>query len=84
VSEQRELLIQQLQDLPPRNFMLKIRGTSVRQGRTVDVTAPDLDPSELTMVEQEYLRRYFTHREHLEEQPAVPFIPSTRADRLVD
>src|SRR6266487_4186113 len=84
VSEQREIHIQQLQDLPPRNFMLKIRSASVRQGRTVDVTAPALDPSELTMVEQEYLRRYFNHREHLEEQPAVPFIPSAFPDKLVD
>jgi hypothetical protein len=84
VSEQREMLIQQLQDLPPRNFMLKIRGASVRQGRTVDVTAPALDPSELMMVEKEYLRRYFNHREHLEEQSAVPFIPSGLPDKLVD
>jgi hypothetical protein len=84
LAEQREMLIQQLQDLPPRTFMLKVRGASVRQGRTVDVTAPALDPSELAMVEQEYLHRYFTSRQSLEEQPAVRHMSSAQPVQLFD
>jgi hypothetical protein len=84
LAEQREMLIQQLQDLPPRTFMLKVRGASVRQGRTMDVTAPALDPSELATVEQEYLHRYFTPRQYLEEQPAVHLKTSAQPVQLFD
>jgi hypothetical protein len=70
LTEQREAFTQHLQDLRPRSFMLKVRGKPVKQGRTIDVTNPSLDPAELAMVEQEYLHRYFTPQHIIEQQLA--------------
>jgi hypothetical protein len=61
LPEQWEAFIQQLQELKPQRFYLKIPGKRALTGQSVYLnTRPQLDPQELAMTEREYLQRYFT------------------------
>ena len=59
LGEQWQGFTEYLQDLPPRHFVLKVRGKKVKVGKTLHLPAPQVEPQELLEVEQEYLRRYF-------------------------
>jgi hypothetical protein len=59
LAEQWQGFTEYLQDLPPRHFVLKLRGQKVKVGKTLHLPKPKVDPKALAEVEQEYLRRYF-------------------------
>jgi hypothetical protein len=72
-----------LQDLPPRHFVLKVRGHKVKVGKTLHLPEPRVEPKELLEVEQEYLRRYFRSKQEIEpawqepqKQPLPLYQPS--------
>jgi len=65
VAEQWQDFTEYLQDLPPRHFALKLRGQKVKAGKTRTLPKPRVDPNELSEVEQEYLRRYFTSKQEI-------------------
>ncbi len=65
LAEQWQRFAEYLQDLPPRHFALKLRGQTVKAGKTRTLPAPRVDPKELLEVEQEYLRRYFRSKQEI-------------------
>lgn len=73
LAEQWQGFTEYLQDLPPRHFVLKMRGQKVRVGKTRHLPKPRVDPKEqprvdpkeLADVEQEYLRRYFHSKQEI-------------------
>jgi hypothetical protein len=65
LAEQWQSFAEYLQDLPPRHFALKLRGQTVKAGKTRTLPAPRVDPQELLEVEQEYLQRYFTPKQEI-------------------
>ena len=83
LGEQWEAYAQQLQDLPPRAFLLMLRGQAARSGRTLTMRPPAVDPGELAAVEQEYLWRYFTAKADIHYQPAAdPAVPVPATDNV--
>jgi hypothetical protein len=65
LAEQWQGFTEYLQDLPPRHFVLKLRGHKVRIGKTLHLPKPKVDPKKLLEVEQEYLRRYFRSKQEI-------------------
>jgi hypothetical protein len=65
LAEQWQDFTEYLQDLPPRHFALKLRGQTVKAGKTRTLPTPRVDPKELLEVEQEYLRRYFRTKQEI-------------------
>jgi hypothetical protein len=65
VGEQWQGFTEYLQDLPPRHFVLKVRGQKVKVGKTRHLPKPKVDQKELLEVEQEYLRRYFRSKQEI-------------------
>jgi hypothetical protein len=65
LAEQWQDFTEYLQDLPPRHFALKLRGQTVKAGKTRNLPAPRVDPKELLEVEQEYLHRYFRSKQEI-------------------
>ena len=63
--EQWQGFTEYLQDLPPRHFVLKLRGHKVKIGKTQNLPLPWVDAKELLEVEQEYLRRYFRSKQEI-------------------
>jgi hypothetical protein len=91
LAEQWQGFTEYLQDLPPRHFVLKMRGQKVRVGKTRHLPKPRVDPKELAEVEQEYLRRYFRSKQEIAggtrgvqeiRQSATLFQPINRRERL--
>ena len=66
LAEQWQSFTEYLQDLPPRHFVLKVRGQKVKIGNTLNLPKPRVDPQELSAVEQEYLQRYFRSKQEIE------------------
>ena len=66
LAEQWQSFTEYLQDLPPRHFVLKVRGQKVKIGKTLNLPKPRVDPQELSAVEQEYLQRYFRSKQEIE------------------
>jgi hypothetical protein len=71
LAEQCQEFTEYLQDLPPRHFVLKLRGYKVKAGKTRDLPSPRVDPKELLEVEQEYLQRYFRSKQEIAPVTAV-------------
>jgi hypothetical protein len=65
LAEQWQGFTEYLQDLPPRHFVLKVRGQKVKVGKTRYLPQPKIDQKELLEVEQEYLRRYFRTKQEI-------------------
>jgi hypothetical protein len=63
-----------LQDLPERHFVLKLRRHKVKAGKTLYLPKPQVDPQELSAVEQEYLRRYFRSKQEIEQTWRAPVV----------
>jgi hypothetical protein len=86
LAEQWQGFTEYLQDLPPRHFVLKLRGHKVRVGKTLDLPKPKVDPKELLEVEQEYLRRYFRSQQEIErasdDARAVPVSSRAQAQEI--
>jgi hypothetical protein len=59
-----------LQDLPERHFALKLRKHKVKAGKILYLPKPQVDPKELSAVEQEYLRRHFRSKQEIEQATA--------------
>jgi Icc-related predicted phosphoesterase len=91
LPEQWQTFTEYLQDLPPRHFVLKVRGQKVKAGKTRHLPEPKVEPKELIEVEQEYLRRYFRANHEIaretrgmqEMRQAIPMYQSiNRRERL--
>jgi hypothetical protein len=65
LAEQWQSFAEYLQDLPPRHFALKLRGQTVKAGKTRNLPSPRVDSQELREVEQEYVRRYFRSKQEI-------------------
>jgi hypothetical protein len=74
VMEQWQRFTEYLQDLPPRHFVLKVRGQKVKIGKTLHLPKPHVDPKELGEVEQEYVRRYFRAKQEIEQAWQAPVV----------
>jgi Helicase HerA, central domain len=72
LAEQWQGFTEYLQDLPPRHFVLKVRGHKVKVGMTRHLPKPRVDPKELLEVEQEYLRRYFRSKQEIAPIDTLP------------
>jgi hypothetical protein len=85
LGEQWQGFTEYLQDLPPRHFVLKVRGEKVKVGKTRHLPEPKVDPKELLEVEQEYLRRYFrskpASRQARQEIAPLPSAPRGETQR---
>jgi hypothetical protein len=86
LAEQWQGFTEYLQDLPPRHFVLKLRGHKVKIGKTRNLPTPGVDPKELLEVEQEYLRRYFRSQQEIErasdDARAVPVSSRAQAQEI--
>jgi hypothetical protein len=69
-----------LQDLPPRHFVLKVRGQKVKVGKTRHLPKPRVNQKELVEVEQEYLRRYFRSKQEITPVDMPP-VAETREEQ---
>jgi hypothetical protein len=74
VTEQWQSFTAYLQDLPERHFALKLRKHKVKAGKTLYLPKPQVDPQELSAVEQEYLRRYFRSKQEIEQAWQAPVV----------
>jgi hypothetical protein len=82
LAEQWQGFTEYLQDLPPRHFVLKVRGKKLKVGKTRHLSAPRVDPQELAEVEQEYLRRYFRTKQEIVSTPSSPLGETQREQRI--
>jgi hypothetical protein len=70
LSEQLQSFMEYLQDLPKRHFVLKVKREKAKVGKSLHLPNPQVDPTELVEVEQEYLRRYFRSKPEMERATA--------------
>jgi hypothetical protein len=85
VMEQWQSFTEYLQDLPPRHFVLKLRGHKVRVGKTLHLSKSKVDPKKLLEVEQEYLRRYFRSKQEILQTTAdTTSLPEPRGEKEIN
>ena len=66
LSEQREAWVKSIQDLRPRQALVKRAGGKLALIRTLAMPDPRVDPGKLKAVEEYYLSTYFRPRAELE------------------
>jgi hypothetical protein len=70
-TEQEQLYVQALTELQNAEAFVRLRNKGVYKLRSLTVPNPRIDPGKLAAIQQEYLRRYFTPQQTIEQAIAA-------------